>query len=105
MAKQEDYYDKKKQTMWLFRDYEVAETLVPNEELMQWSKAARDGKTRDGEPLKVVNYVFPNEATAEYNHSALAFASVGTYVGSVKKPIAYDEDAPTFSTRDDFGIK
>ncbi len=104
MATHEDHYDKKTQTMWLLRDYEVAETLVPNDELMSWSKAARDGKTRDGQPLKVVNYVFPNAATAEYNHSALAFASVGTFVGNLKKSKKYDEDTPSFSTREDIGM-
>ena len=104
MAKQEDKYDGKSKTMWLFRDYDVAETLVPNDELMQWSKAVREGKTRDGQPLEAVNYVFPTASTAEYNHSALAFASVGTHVGDLKKSSSYDEDTPSFSTRDDFGI-
>lgn len=104
MAKHEDHYDKKSKTMWLLRDYDAAETLVPNEELMSWSKALRDGKTRDGQPLSAVHFVFPNVSTAEYNHAALAFASVGTYVGDLKKSKAYDEDTPSFTTRDDFGV-
>lgn len=104
MANQEERYDKKSKTMWLFRDYDVAETLVPNEELMSWSKAVREGKTRDGQPLSAVNYVFSNGATAEYNHSALAFAGVSTHVGSLKKSVEYDEDTPTFSTREDLGM-
>ena len=106
MARQDERYDKKSKTMWLFRDYDEAETLVPNEELTGWSKAVRQGETQSGEPLKAVNYVFANDATAEYNHSALSFAQVGTHVGTLERPEAFDggEDAPSFSTREDFGI-
>lgn len=104
MARHEDRYDGKTKTMWLFRDYDVAETLVPNDELMQWSKAVREGKTRDGQPLDAVHYIFPNAETAEYNHAALAFASVGTRVGDLERSTSYDEDTPSFSTRDDFGM-
>lgn len=98
-------YDERTQTMWLYRDYADPDTLVPDEEARQWSKALREGKGPQGRALRAVHYVFAHEDTAEYNHHALAFARLGTYTGTLEDPKAWgDDDAPSFETKEDFGI-
>lgn len=99
-------YDDQTQTLWLHRAYDDPDTLVPDEEASRWSKAVRDGKGPDGKPLRAVNYVFAHDDTAEYNHHALAFARLGTYTGTLDAPKAWgdDDDAPSFETKEDFGI-
>lgn len=96
-------YDKKSKTMWLYRKYS-ADTLVPESEVNQWSKALRDGKAPTGEALSAVNYIFNSQDNAEYNHHMLAFAKLGTYVGTLDANRPVDGDAPSFATKDDFGI-
>ena len=98
-------YDEDTQTLWLYRNYDDPDTLVPDDEARAWSKAVREGKGPDGKALKAVNYVFGHEDTAEYNHHALAFARLGTYTGSLRAPKAWgDGDTPRFDTKEDFGI-
>lgn len=105
MASEQQRYDAKTHTLWLFREYDDPDTLVPSQEVQGYSKQLRDGKTDSGQPLKQVNYVFSHEDTAEYNHHALAFSRLGTYLGDLDSPRAFDQDAPSFGTGDDFGIK
>ncbi len=102
---QDQRYDRTTKTQWLFRRYDDPDTLVPEDEVRQWSKALRDGQGADGQSLSKVNYIFADEDTAEYNHHALAFARLGTYVGSLDRHRRYGEDeTPSFDTKDDFGI-
>lgn len=105
MSKSKDKYDSKNEIMWLYRKYDDPDTLVPEDELKAWSRAARDGETPGGDPIKAVNYIFADEDTAEYNHAALAFAQLGTFVGSLRRPKSYEGDEEyDFDTREDFGI-
>lgn len=105
MAKHAQRYDAKTKVMWLYREYDDPDTLVPSDELKSWSKAARDGSAPDGSPLVGVCYVFGHEDTAEYNHAPLQFARVGTFVGSIDDPKPFDSDEELdFATKSDFGI-
>lgn len=90
--------------MWLYRAYSDPDTLVPDDEVSDWSRALRNGKAPSGESIKAVHYVFKDEGTAEYNHHALAFARLGTYHGSLDNPKPYDGATPSFDTKEDFGI-
>ena len=96
-------YDEQSKTLWLYRDYDDPDTLVPNDELRSWSKAARDGRMPDGRPLSSVRYVFANDQTASYNQSALSYACIETYTGSLDAPKKLD-GAPSFEPKEDFGI-
>ncbi len=100
-------YDKKKKTMWVYREYEKPKTLVPNDELKTWNEQRKRGETEDGQPLEHVNYVFPSEQTAEYNHQPLSFSNIGVYVGDLddKEKYQSEEGDPEFETRKDFGIE
>jgi hypothetical protein len=104
MAKSKDDYDAKTKTAWLFREYDDPDTLVPSEESSSWSAQLRAGKTSTGKPLSAVNYVFSSHDTAEYNRDALAFARIGTHVGTLKKHEPFGGEAPSFDTKDDFGM-
>ncbi len=99
-------YDEDESTMWVYYDFDDPQTLVPNDELRTWIAALEEGETDDGRPLEDVNYIFDDEGSAEYNHQALSFANIGTYVGSLDDPELFesDEGAPDFETREDFGI-
>lgn len=105
MAKSTDKYDAKDKTMWLYRDYGSADTLVPDAEMDGWSAAVRKGETPDGDPLKAANYVFTDRGAAEYNHQPLAFSKLGCYVGkeSAKRPYSSGDD-PSFESKEDFGL-
>jgi hypothetical protein len=82
-----------------------ADTLIPNEDIMAWSRALRDGKTAAGQPLKRVAVVFSDPGAAEYNHHALGFARLDTLVGALDAPARFNPDDPAdFSTKDDFGV-
>lgn len=102
----EQRYDASTETMWVSYDFDSSDTLVPNDELRQWIKSLKEGETPDGQPLEAVNYVFSDEESAEYNHQALAYANVGTYVGSLDDHEAFEpeEGTPSFDTKEDFGI-
>lgn len=105
MARQAQRYDDKTQTLWIYHEYDDPDTLVPSEQLQDHSRQVRAGKLDDGTPLKHVNYIFGHVDTAEYNHHALAFSRLGTYLGTLDAPKLFDADAPSFETKDDFGIK
>lgn len=107
MAANDSRYDKDTATVWVYRDFDKAKTLVPKGELKGWVKQRKEGKTRDGEPLEHVNYVFADKATAEYNHQPLSFTDIGVYTGDLDNPKPYesDEGSPDFDTREDFGIE
>jgi hypothetical protein len=82
-----------------------ADTLLPNEDIMAWSRALRAGKTAEGQPLKHIAVVFADPGCAEYNHHALGFAQIDTLVGTLDNPARFHHDDPAdFSTRDDFGL-
>lgn len=100
-------YDKKHQTMWVYHDFDKPKTLVPADELKDWSNQRNKGETKDGRPLAQVNYVFAHEQSAEYNHQPLAFAKMGVYVGDLddSEPYQSDDGEPSFETRKDFGIE
>ncbi|MFU8804611.1 MAG: hypothetical protein ACNA8W_12430 [Bradymonadaceae bacterium] len=106
MSKNEEEYDSASQTIRVFRAFGKPKTLVPNDEIQRWIGALKEGKTSGGESLKNVEYVFEDEATAEYNQQALAFAGLKTAVGNRKKrkPYESEDGSPSFGTREDFGI-
>lgn len=99
-------YDEDDQTMWVFYDFDEPKTLVPNDELRTWIKALKKGETPDGEPLKSVCYVLADEASASYNHQALAYANIDVFTGSIDDPTPFEPEGetPDFDTRSDFGI-
>lgn len=107
MADKETRYDKKKKTMWVYRDFDKPKTLVPSDELQGWVKQKQAGETNDGDPLEHVNYVFPSEQAAEYNHQPLSFSNLGVYVGDLDDHKKYqsEEGEPEFSTKKDFGME
>ena len=100
-------YDKKKKTMWIYREFEEPKTLVPSEELKDWVDLKQRGTSDDDEPIETVNYVFPDEKTAEYNHQPLSYSGLGNYVGDLDDNEKYDsgDDDLDFETRKDFGIE
>jgi hypothetical protein len=99
-------YDEKTKTYWVAYDFDDTDTLVPNDELRRWIKAVKKGETEEGEEVEAVNYIFADEGSASYNHQALAYGNIGTYVGSHKKKEEFEpaEGTPDFSTEEDFGI-
>jgi hypothetical protein len=107
MSKHEEEYDSSNKTMRVYRAFGSARTLVPNDELKTWIDALKQGKTRSGEDLKGVEYVFEDEETATYNAQPLAFAGIKTFLGDRKKrkPFEPDGGTPSFETREDFGIE
>ncbi len=104
MASSNDSYDASNKTMWLFREYDDPDTLVPSDESSSWSAQLRAGKTTSGKPLSAVSYVFSARGTAEYNRDALAFARIGTHVGTLEEHAPLDGSAPSFDAKDDFGM-
>ena len=99
-------YDEKTKTYWVAYDLGDSESLVPNDELRGWIKAVKKGKSKEGKEVEAVNYIFADEENAEYNHQALAYGNIGTYVGSHKKKQKFEsaEGTPEFGTEEDFGI-
>lgn len=106
MATEEQRYDEKTKTMWIYKDLGPDE-LVPNEELRDWVEQKKIGETADGRPIDAVNYVFADPKCAEYNAQPLSFASMGVYTGNLDSPEKYDsaEGSPEFDTKEDFGIE
>ncbi len=96
-------YDKSTETLWVASDAD-GETLVDSEELKHYSKALRAGELPDGRSVSHVHYVFSDKEGAAYNHQALAFSNLGTFVGTLDSPGAFDADAPDFETKKDFGM-
>lgn len=103
MSKNKQVYDQDSKTVRVYRVFEKEKTLVPPEETQKFIGVLRDRKTDKGQPVERVQYVFESEATAEYNHQALAFAGIETYLGDETNSRPYG-DAPSFSVREDFGI-
>jgi hypothetical protein len=100
-------YDEDEATFWVHYDFDDPQTLVPNDELRDWIAALDAGETDDGDPVEAVNYVFADEGSAAYNHQALAYADIGTYVGSLDDHEIFEseEGTPDFEAREDFGIE
>lgn len=97
-------YDEKNSTLWITSDL-GGDDLIPNDEIQGWITALAEGRTEDGRALRHVNYVFSDEEAAEYNHHALKFARIGTFVGDLDDSSPFDEsDGVSFDTKEDFGI-
>lgn len=107
MSESEERYDEETGTVWVYYDFDDPETLVPNGELREWMAAVQKGEAEDGRDIEAVNYVFSDEASAEYNHQALAYGSINTYVGDLEDCEEYEppEGTPEFDTKEDFGIE
>ncbi len=106
MSKNKQKYDEGSRTLRVYRGFADTRTLVPSEEVQGVMAMLREKKTSDGQEVSRVQYVFEDAGTAEYNHQALAFAGIETYVGDEKssKPYESDDGTPGFSVREDFGI-
>ena len=106
MNKNKQKYDEGSKTLSVYRSFDETRTLVPSDEVQSMIAMLRDKKTKEGQEISRVHYVFENAGTAEYNHQALAFAGIATYVGDEKSSKPYDSDdgTPGFSVRKDFGI-
>lgn len=99
-------YDADQKLMWVYRSFPKPKTLVPEDELQKWIDALKAGETPEGDELELVRYVFPEEETAEYNHQALTYARIGTFLGDLDNPVPFEAgDEPNFETREDFGIE
>lgn len=107
MPEKQKRYDDDAKTMWVYRVFDKPKTLVPRDELQEWSQRLDEGELSDGRPLEGVHYVFSNEATAEYNHQPLSFAKLGVHVGDLEdnEPYESPEGGPDFDTKEDFGIE
>lgn len=96
-------YDEKTKTLWISSDADE-DSLIDPSTLKGWSSMLRSGETERGEPLNALNVVFSDPSGASYNHQALAFSKLGTFVGTLESPSAFDADSPEFEPREDFGI-
>lgn len=107
MSESDVEYDASTKTVWVAYDFDDPQTLVPNEELRKWMSVVQEGETEDGRDVEAVNYVFTDEGAADYNHQALAYGDIGTYVGTIEDCDEYepDEGTPDFGTETDFGIE
>lgn len=98
-------YDEETETLWI-QSLATGDDLVPNDEIRDWTEALERGRTPDGESIRHVNYVFQDRRAAEYNHQALRFARLGTYVGDLDDNEPYsDAEGVEFTTQEDFGIE
>ena len=98
-------YDEQKQTLWITSDL-GGDDLVPNDEIQEWITALQEGRLEDGRAVRHINYIFSDREAAEYNHHALKFARLGTYVGDFAGPEPLDEDdGVSFDTKADFGME
>ena len=102
-AATDERYDAASKTLWIFCDAQDPDTLLPHDELMEHSKALRQGALDDGRPLRKVAYVFSNDEVAKYNESALSFLKLDTYTGDLQNPRPLS-DASSFKVEEDFGI-
>ena len=103
----EERYDESSKTYWVYYEFSDSETLVPNKELRKWMNVVQKGETEDGTEVEAVNYVFADEGSAAYNHQALAYGNIGTYVGDLDDHEEFEsgEGTPDFDTKEDFGIE
>lgn len=103
MSQERIEYDVQNQVVKVYRSLPNAKSLVPTEELNRWTKVVKAGQDDQGRPVKAVRYVFEDEGAAKYNQQPVAFAGLETFVseGGEETPLG---DAPSFSTREDFGI-
>lgn len=98
-------YDEENETLWI-KSLATADDLVPNDEIQEWITALKRGQAPDGRSIRHVNYVFEESGAAEYNHQALRFARLGTFVGNLDDNEPYDsDDGVSFEPREDFGIE
>lgn len=104
MAIDDHWYDGGSKTLWFLRHYDDPDTLVPNDEIRAHIETLKAGQDEAGRDIAAINYVFVDRATAEYNHQPLSFTQLGTFVGDRHSHEPFDEDAPSFGTREDFGI-
>ncbi len=96
-------YDETNKTLWVACDL-GPDDLVPEDDIQGWIEALKEGRAPDGREIQRINYVFDDRESAEYNHHALKFARIGTWVGSLDENEPFDEDAVSFATEDDFGV-
>ena len=104
MSEERIEYDAGNNLMRVFRSFSKAKTLVPKDELQKWTKVLKAGKDDQGRDVEAVRYVFSDRETAEYNHQALAFAGLQTFVKTDGGEESVGDD-PGFSVREDFGIE
>jgi hypothetical protein len=104
MADNDQWYDEDTRTVWVYKDYDE-DTLVPNDELKEWIRIKQEGETSEGQPVDRVNFVFSGEGAADYNHQALQYAGLGTYIGDHDEQRPHDADEIDFEAREDFGIE
>lgn len=99
-------YDASQKTLWVYRKFDDAKTLLPGAELQGWVKQLQSGKSSDGEPISHINIVFSEQQTAAYNHQPLTYSKLGVYYGDLDSATRYhsEEGDPDFDTRSDFGI-
>jgi len=100
-------YDQETKTAWVYQSYDDPQTLVPNEQLRTWIEALKRGETDDGRAVERVCYVFDQKGAAEYNHQALAYANIETWVGDRDDANRFEPEggSPEFGTETDFGIE
>ena len=104
MSKTRIEYDANKRLIKVYRSFSKPRTLVPNEEIQSWTDVLSDGEDDKGRKVDHVRYVFDDADTAKYNQQPLAFAKLQTYLAGDDGEKALGDD-PSFSTREDFGIK
>ena len=96
-------YEPSSKTLWVASKAD-GDTLVSNDLIKTWTAALASGKLADGRAVSTINVVFQDPGGADYNSTALSFAKVGTFIGSVENPKKHAGEDPTFDTKDDFGI-
>ena len=96
-------YEKATKTLWIESKAD-GDTLVEPSQIQTYTKALQAGELPDGRALTNVNFVFADSEGAAYNHQALAFSNMGTFIGTLDAPEPLDEDSPAFDTKKDFGM-
>lgn len=104
MSTNRNEYDASAKLIRVYRAFGSPRTLVPRDELSAWSDVRQSGKDEQGREVKAVRYVFEDEESASYNHQALSFAKIETYLDSGDGERPFDGESPEFSVREDFGI-
>ncbi len=95
-------YDAESKTLWVESDAKGL-ALVDVAMMKPFVAILAAGRTTEGE-VKQVSFVFTDKDAAEYNRDSLAFSRLNTYLRTGKKLIGLNDDAPSFDTREDFGI-
>lgn len=104
MTEERIEYDPQDQVVKVYRSFAEAETLVPKDELKDWTKVVERGQDDQGRPVEAVRYVFSDEQTADYNQQPVAFAGLETWIETDEGEQPFGDD-PDFSVREDFGIE